>query len=592
MTLVEKLTALRREMQAQQLDYYYVPSSDAHQGEYVPEAWERRRWISGFTGSAGDVIVGLEQAYLWTDGRYTLQASKELDPAYFTLVSQQQGVSAPIDQWLSDLRRPVRLGVDPKVLTVGQFNRLQAALVKHGGCCVSIDTNLVDAIWIDQPALVAEPLLIHEERYAGESVTGKLQRVRAAMAAKGAAAHALSGLDAIAWLFNIRGHDIDYNPLVLSYALITTTQAILCVSLSKVSAANRAVLAQQGVTLADYEAFATLLQQQEGVVWFDPALASRWMVQQVAEKQQLLAESPVTLMKACKNPVEIDGSRLAHRRDGVALVRFLHWLETHWREGVDELTVADKLIEFRRQGEHYRGASFATIAGFGPNGAVIHYHATPATNRTIDDTDILLLDSGAQYDEGTTDITRMIHLGQPSAEQKRHYTLVLKGHLALRHQQFVAGSVGAHLDAFARAPLWQAGLDYAHGTGHGVGSYLCVHEGPQRISPALINAPLLPGMIVSNEPGVYFPGQYGIRIENLCVVKEVISKESSAVKRAFYQLDDLTMVPHCRQLVDVALLTVDERKQLNAYHQQVEQVLLPLLDKPLQVWLKAQTAAM
>ncbi len=593
MTPVEKLSKLRALMHKQNLDFYYVPSSDAHQNEYVPDCWQRRVWVSGFTGSAGDVLVGVDHAYLWTDGRYVLQAEKELDLTLFELMRQQQGIAAPIDQWLGEQRKPLRVGVDPAVITISQAKRMQSVLAEHGGELVAIADNWIDSIWTDRPGLSHQPVMLYPTEFSGQSTQQKLAQLREAMQKQDVTAHVLNTLDAIAWLYNIRGQDVAYNPVVISYAVITMTQAFLCVELHKVSAADQVTLAAEGVTLVAYEEFFKVVQLQKGLVWFDSAVAGWWMSTLLPAKQQLHMQSPITLMKACKNSTEIKGSKIAHQRDGVALVNFIHWLENHWQEGVTEISVAEKLAQFRQQGKHYRGQSFTTIAGFADHGAIIHYHATEKTNRTVDDSSLFLLDSGGQYLEGTTDITRVFHLGTPTAKQKRDYTLVLKGHLALRHAVFPEGVSGVHIDAFARQFLWQYGLDYSHGTGHGVGAYLCVHEGPQRISYGMIAAPLKAGMIVSNEPGVYLPGQYGIRIENLCVIEPAATAANSESGHGpFYTLSDLTLVPHNRKLIDLALLTAQELQWVNEYHQQVLEVLAPDLSGEVLAWLKAATAAL
>jgi Xaa-Pro aminopeptidase len=591
MTPIEKLSKLRALMYQHTLDFYYVPSSDAHQNEYVPDCWQRRVWISGFTGSSGEVLIGTHHAYLWTDGRYVLQAQKELDLTLFQLMQQQQGIAAPIDQWLGSQRKPLRVGVDPAVITINQAKRMQAVLAEHGGELVAIANNWVDSIWRDRPGLSHKPLMIYPVEYSGQSTQEKLTLLREAMQQQGATAHVLNALDAIAWLYNIRGQDVAYNPVVISYAVVTLDQAFLCLELNKVSPADKAALAAQGVTLLDYEEFFNVVQQQKGLVWFDSGVAGWWMSTLLPANQQLHQSSPITLMKACKNPTEIKGSKIAHQRDGVAVVKFIHWLEMHWKQGVDEISVSEKLDGFRQQGKHYRGQSFATIAGFADHGAIIHYHATEKTNCTVDDSNLFLLDSGGQYLEGTTDITRVFHLGTPTAKQKRDYTLVLKGHLALRHMVFPEGVSGVHLDAFARQFLWQHGLDYSHGTGHGVGAYLCVHEGPQRISYGMIAAPLKPGMIVSNEPGLYLAGQYGIRVENLCLIEPAFSGEKGESGHGpFYTLSDLTLVPHNRKLMDTELLTAQEKRWINEYHQQVFAALKPDLSGEVLVWLKQATA--
>jgi Xaa-Pro aminopeptidase len=558
----QRLAALRDLMAQQQIDFYYVPAADAHGNEYVPDCWQRRAWISGFTGSAGDVLVGRQQAYLWTDGRYFLQAEQELDGDCFQLMKQQQGV-APIHEWLQQQGEGLRVGVDPQLLTVAQQRLWSQALASSKSELVSIRDNWIDVLWQDQPALSAAPIACLDLRYTGQLASDKLSALREALKAQAADSLVITKLDAIAWLFNIRGEDIDYNPLVISYAIVTRSDATLFLDLQKVSAEDRHYFVSQGVALAAYNDFQSTLAQLAGSVWIDPRKTSWQTEDALRHAQTVLAPSPITLMKAIKNPVEQAGMREAHRIDGIAMVRFLHWLDGHWQQGVTEMSAAQQLEQYRREDPRCQDLSFTTISGFASNGAIIHYSVTEATSKVIDDSALYLVDSGGQYFEGTTDVTRTIHLGQPTPAEKRHYTLVLKGHIALRHACFPAGTCGEQVDILARQPLWQAGLDYGHGTGHGVGCYLCVHEGPQMISPRSSQVPLVPGMAVSNEPGVYFPGEYGIRIENVCLIQPV------AKASRFYTLEDLTMVPYARQLIDLEILNPKEIQQIDDYHQMI-----------------------
>lgn len=586
----EKLSQLRRLMKDAGIDYYYVPATDPHHNEYLPACWMRRSWLSGFTGSAGDLLVGLDQAYLWTDPRYFLQAQAELDPNYFQLVHQQQGVAAAIDVWLKQHAAKKRVGTDPKLLSINQSKKWKLALESVGGELVSVEQNLVDAIWHDQPALQAKPIVAWDIRYAGYGAAAKIADVRKEMQLKGVAAHVLTELDAIAWLLNIRGQDISFNPLVISYAIITKDDALFFVNMESVPSEVLAYLATQNVKVASYESFSKALNQLTDLVWVDSQTASYWVLQQLTQASVLLDRSPITLMKARKNPVEIAGMHEAHRKDGIAVCRFLHWLEQHWREGVTEVAAAKVLGDFRKEGAHSRGLSFDTISAFGPHGAIVHYRASPDHDLVITDETLYLIDSGGQYLEGTTDITRTIHLGKPTPEQKHHYTLVLKGHLALRHTLFPQGVCGEQLNVVAHRPLWNEGLDFGHGTGHGVGCYLCVHEGPQRISGATTQIPLTPGMILSNEPGLYLEGRYGIRIENLCVVNELIAQNQSLTNHGpFYGFDDLTKVPYARNLIEVEELTQEEIRWIDEYHQQTYDLLAAELSNDERTWLKNAT---
>lgn len=589
MSIVERLAALRHLMQQHQIDYYFIPSSDAHQNEYVPDAWQRRAWFSDFTGSAGDLLVGLQDAYLWTDGRYFLQAEQQLDMSHFTLMRQQQGLAAPIDQWLGEQKTALRVGVDPTVLTMQQAQRMQAALSAHGGDLVSIEENLVDAMQSDLPALPCHPITVLAGEQMGASAQEKIARLRQSLQGRGDA-WVETALDNIAWLFNIRGQDIDYIPLAIAYALVTHDQAILFIELDKVGATQQQQLAEQGITVKAYDDFASTLQSLSGTACLDAGVASWWVQQHVAQAELHTQLSPITSMKACKNPVEIAGMRQAHKRDAVAVIQFLSWLEREW-QGQTEISAAAKLASYRKAQPGERGPSFSTISGYGKHGAIIHYFVTPETDIPLGNDNLYLVDSGGQYTCGTTDITRTVHLGEPTAEHKKYYTLVLKGHLAMRHLTFPHGASGVHIDMSARQFLWQHHVDYGHGTGHGVGCYLCVHEGPQRISPGLINQPLQEHMIVSNEPGLYLPGKFGIRIENLCLIQKVAEQADSVSQHGpFYQMDDLTLVPYARNLLDFDLLTAQEIAWVDAYHQQILYTVLDCLDPEAQGWLKATCA--
>ncbi len=585
----ERLTRVRAEMAREGIACYLVPSSDAHQNEYVPRCWQRRAWISGFTGSAGDAVLGLERAWLWTDSRYWLQAQAELDPEHFELMRAGAPEVPSVDDWLG--ARGALVGVDPRVLSLRRARALREGLVKHGGELRSLERNLVDAAWTERPPVPREPAVRLDLPYTGRSVEQKLADVRAELAKRGADALVLTTLDAIAWLFNLRGRDVEYNPLLIAYALVTREEAWLFAAPEKLGEDLLGALASAGVQARPYEAFPERLRGERGKLWIDPAQASQWVGDLLEESRAELVEarSPVELLKARKNPVEQSGMREAHARDGVALVRFLHWLEGAWREGLDEVAAAERLDAFRSEGERFRDLSFPTISGFGPNGAIVHYRATEASSRRIDDSSLYLIDSGAHYLDGTTDVTRTVHLGSPTDREREHYTRVLQGHLALRHTVFPHGTTGAQLDPVARRALWEVGLDYGHGTGHGVGCYLNVHEGPQAVAARSTDVGLEPGMVVSNEPGLYVTGAYGIRIENLLLVMPQIAA-SDPLARAYYGFDDLTLVPYARRLIDVELLSPRERREVDAYHARVLETLAPRLDAPAWRWLERETA--
>lgn len=586
--IAKRLTELRQLMKKNNLDFYFVPARDAHNNEYVPQCWQRRAWISGFDGSAGDALIGLDQAYLWTDARYFLQAEQQLDSSCYQLMKQAQG-APPIAHWLLTHGKGKICGVDPHVISITQAEQWQQALGTVQGQLKQLE-NLIDQIWQDQPELPKNPIRQYPLQYAGQAAQDKIKILRDQLVQKKVKAHVVTALDAIAWLFNIRGNDVDYNPVAISYAIVTSEKAILFIQSEKVNEADRWYLQSQGVSLQPYPEFGQALQQLSGVVLVDPHSSSSWVADQLKQATLLSEPSPLTLMKACKNPTELAGMHEAHRRDALAMVRFLHWLDNSWTSGITEMSAADQLEQFRKQDPMCLDLSFATISGFASNGAIIHYRSTEATNRHIDDTNLYLIDSGGQYWQGTTDITRTLHLGLPTQEQSRHYTLVLKGHLALRHSLFPASACGEHLDALARHPLWQAGLNYGHGTGHGVGCYLCVHEGPQRISPGYSKVPLEPSMIVSNEPGVYFTDQYGIRIENLCAVIEVLAPADSKSNEAFYTFEDLTKVPYARNLIDKSLLSAQEIQWIDDYHREIYELLLDDLDDDQRLWLTMATA--
>jgi Xaa-Pro aminopeptidase len=590
-SVIEKLSQLRKHMMEKSIDLYYVPTRDDHNNEYVPEVWQRREWLTGFTGSYGEALIGLEKAYLWTDPRYFLQAEQELDANHFQLMRQLQGVVAPVSTWLGDNAINCTVGVDPKVISMSQSRQWSMALSRVHGELTAIENNWVDAIWKNKPPLSFQPIRTLDVKYTGSIASEKLTQIREKMQHSGATSFVISQLDEIAWLFNIRGNDIPFNPLVISYAIVTMDEAFLFVNLKAVAQSELMYFADQSITLMPYDQFVNALQQLTGAVWVDPATTSWWVELQLDQAFLIEKPSPILLMKSIKNKTELLGMREAHRLDAIAVVKFLQWIENHWREGVNEISAADKLEAFRREEVRCKDLSFSTICGFADHGAIVHYRAEPSTAHTITDQEMLLVDSGGQYFEGTTDITRTIHLGSPTAEQRKHFTLVLKGHLALRHTPFPDGACGEHINTIARAPLWEVGMDFGHGTGHGVGCYLCVHEGPQRIGFGASGVPLKPGMVVSNEPGLYFSQKYGIRIENLCeIVERIPAQQSLTGNGPFYGLCDLTMVPYARNLIDKQLLSTKEIQWVDEYHAAIDQLLSKDLSPAVADWLKRATA--
>lgn len=587
--IAERLAKIRALMKKNNIDYYFVPSRDEHNNEYLPQCWKRRAYISGFTGSAGDVLIGLNDAYLWTDGRYFLQAEQQLDKNLFTLMRQQQGMATPIHEWLREHAAGKRVATDPRVMTPSERMLWHNALNSINGELVSIDENFVDAIWDDQPTIQFNKIMTLAEKYTGQSAQEKLAALREKLTLKNAGAHAINLLDAIAWLFNIRGSDISYNPLAICYALITQDNATLFIDSAHLDDDSCDYLSKQHITVLPYEEYPNALQQVTETTLIDPKSANWWMTQNLKNATILFDESPIDLMKAVKNKVEQQGMREAHRRDGLALCKILHWLENNWQTET-ELSVAKQVERLRAEDPEFRGPSFNTISSYAEHGAINHYAVNEKTDIPLGDNAPFLLDSGGQYFEGTTDVTRTLHFGTPSADIIHQYTLVLKGHLALRHAVFPHGTCGEQLNAIAHLPLWSEGLDFGHGTGHGVGCYLCVHEGPQRISNAYTHVPLVPGMIVSNEPGFYIGGSHGFRIENLVLtVPKFTVEQSKSGHGPFYSFEDLTLAPYARNMIDKSLLTAQEIAWVDDYHQEVYDKLHADLPQDVQSWLKEAT---
>ncbi len=589
-----RVEGLRRLMAERGLDAYMVPSGDEHQDEYVPECWQRRRWMSGFTGSAGTVVITKEIAGLWTDGRYHLQAAQELDPEIYTLFPLGlPGVRDPGD-WLAEtLRAGQAVGVDPRLVSVEEVRGLRERLDARGIHLRLLKENLVDLLWEDRPPLPGGCVWSLPEAISGESVASKVSRVRAEMARRGAQAHVVTTLDAVAWLFNLRGSDIPYNPVFIAYALITEESATLCVEPGKIPDSVMGGI-DDTVTLAPYSGIADLLSQcrDKGLrVWVDPRTTSQWIYELLeGGPRPVEGPSPVISLKAVKNPVEQRGMRASHVRDAVALARFLRWIqEEAGKEGVTELAAAKRLYELRAELDRFQGLSFETIVGYRGHGAIVHYRPSEKTDCEIGKEGLLLVDSGAHYLDGTTDVTRTIALGRPSREEMDRFTRVLKGHIRLARTRFPKGTSGRQLEVLARTSLWEIGLDYRHGTGHGVGCFLNVHEGPQGLSPKDLGVALEPGMVLTNEPGYYQQGQYGIRIENVMMVKEEGLSETGY--GPFYGFEILTMVPIDLTLVDTASLTQDERDWLNSYHREIFSRISPHLRDRDREWLAAATRA-
>ena len=584
---IARLAALRAEMMDRGLAAFVVPLSDPHQLENPPACAQRLRWLTGFTGSAGVAVVLADEAALFVDGRYTLQAQKQVDGA---LYHRHHITERPPAEWaVANLPAGARLGFDPWTMTEDEVARYAAALASIGATLVPTDPNPVDVVWRDRPPAPVSATRVHVRTFAGATSSDKRRVLGAALAAQGVEAAVLTLPDSIAWLLNVRGGDVAYSPLMLAFALLYADGRVaLFVDPRKLVDPVRDHLGAN-VEIHPIEEFALALDRlavRKARVQVDPASAPAAVFARLAGASVVRAPDPCQLPKACKNETEIAGMRAAHERDGVALVRFLAWLDGALSQGgnrIDELGVADRLYGFRAEGERFRGLSFATIAGAGPNGAIVHYHSTPATNRPLSSGEVFLLDSGAQYWDGTTDVTRTLAVpgAAPSREAQEAFTRVLKGHIALSRARFPEGTTGSQLDALARLPLWEAGLDYDHGTGHGVGFHLGVHEGPQRISKVPNRVALKPGMVVSIEPGYYKAGAFGIRIENLAVVTPAAENQG----RRMLAFEPLTLVPIDRAMIALDLLNEDEEAWLDAYHGRVRERLSPRLDGAARDWL-------
>ncbi|ENQ79957.1 aminopeptidase P family protein [Brucella melitensis] len=589
-----RVEKLRKKMAELGLDGFLVPRADEHQGEYVPPHAQRLGWLTGFTGSAGAALVLKNSAYIFVDGRYELQVRAQTDGKVF---SYESLVSNPPASWLAENGKGLTIGFDPWLHTIYEAEALRNALEKQGGQLIPVETNLVDAVWDDQPEAPAAEVTIQPARFSGHEAKDKISEMKAAVAASGASATVLTDPSSVAWVFNIRGKDVSNTPLPLSFAIIPTQgEPELFIDERKLAIEPRAYLTQLAKLSApaDLEGHLGARAARGEAILLDPVLA--------AEKLRLIVTSaggsviegkdPARIPRAIKNKAELDGSRAAHERDGVAMVNFLSWIDAQKPGTIDEISAAKKLEESRANaGRDFQmpleDISFDTISGAGPNGAIIHYRVNTDTNRTLQDGELYLVDSGAQYRDGTTDITRTVPIGRIDPETVKAFTLVLKGVIAITTARFPKGTRGQDIDILARIALWKHGFDYAHGTGHGVGSYLSVHEGPQSISRKGAQE-LLPGMILSNEPGYYKPGAFGIRIENLIIVTEPEVLPGGDIPMMGFET--LTFCPIDRRLVDKALLTQEELDWLNTYHAKVRAKLSGHLGDAERKWLEAATA--
>ncbi|HEY0311933.1 MAG TPA: aminopeptidase P family protein [Allosphingosinicella sp.] len=591
-TYEARLAALREQLKADRLDGFVVPLTDEHMSEYVGSYAQRLAWLTGFQGSAGSAVVLPEEAAIFTDGRYTLQVRDQVDGRHWSYQSVPETSAA---NWLK-VHAPDggRIGYDPWLHTSDWVVRAKEALAEKGAELVAVRRNPIDAVWSDKPEPSKARLAVHPETYTGKSSAAKRQEMADWLREQKADAAVLSALDSIAWTFNVRGADVEHTPVALSFALVNEDgTADLFVAPEKMGDDVRQHLGN-GVRVHDRSAFETYLGSLKGkTVVADPerAVAAIFEALEKAGAKVVKKRDPAVLPKAIKNDAEVNGHRAAQARDGAALTRFLHWISIEAPKGnVDELIAVDKLQQFRMAAGDLRDTSFDTISGAGPNGAIVHYRVTEETNRPIEMDSLYLVDSGGQYPDGTTDVTRTVAIGIPTAEMRDRFTRVLKGHIAVARALFPEGTRGSQLDTLARQYLWRAGLDYAHGTGHGVGSFLAVHEGPQRIAPAGSSQsggdePLKAGMLLSNEPGYYKTGEYGIRIENLVLVAP---QEVQGAEKKLLGFETLTFAPIDPALVEVSLLSPEERDWLNAYHAQVLEVVGPQLEGEVKAWLEAQ----
>lgn len=590
--LANRLDLLRTELQTRGLDGFVIPHGDEHQSEFIPAASARLAWLTGFTGSAGAAVVLLSKAAVFVDGRYTLQVRDQVDVAAYETLHLME---TPPAGWVAaNLPAGAKLGLDPWLHSAEAVERFQKAAAKAGGSLELVEANPMDAVWSDRPARPLAPVVSHPERFTGEAAEAKRQRLADGLQERGANAAVLAQPDSLAWLLNIRGGDVAHTPLPLSFGILHSDgQVALFCDPRKLLPETRVHLGN-GVRvekLAELGPALDGLGKAEAVVLADPQSTPAWILNRLTQAGAVhMAEAdPCVAPRAAKNETELAGARAAHARDAVAMTRFLAWIAQNGPEGqIGEIQAAERLLAFREELADFKDQSFPTISGFGPNGAIVHYHASPEMERMLEPGSLYLCDSGGQFLDGTTDITRTVAIGEPTEAMRRAFTRVLQGNIGLATARFPAGTTGAQLDALARAPMWRDGMDFDHGTGHGVGSYLGVHEGPQRVAKTGATV-LVPGMILSNEPGYYEAGQFGIRTENLLAVREAESQPENG--RRFLEFEVLTFAPIDRRLVVVDLLTVQERDWLNAYHVQVWELVSPALDAATKGWLRQATEA-
>lgn len=593
----QRLASLREVMKREHLSAFIFPSTDAHQSEYVADHWQGRAWISGFNGSAGTAVVTMRSAALWTDSRYFLAAEEQLKDTEFQLMKLKIEGTPTIVQWIAgelaredeanDCGTSHEVGLDGMVNSYNDTVALVSDLRKAGGITVRTNFDPLEVIWKDRPGIPENPVEIHPMEYAGESAASKIDRIRKALRTLHADGMLVSALDDIAWTLNLRGTDVHCNPVFVAYLLISTDKVSLFVDGKKVSAEVAEYLEQNGVSLYNYNKVEEGLKAySEYNILLDGDETNYYLWKAVQCREIVARKSPIPVMKAVKNETEIAGYRNAMLRDGVAMVKFLKWLKPAVEAGGQtEISIDKKLTALRAEQDLFRDISFDTIAGYGAHGAIVHYEATPETDIPLKPEGLILIDSGAQYQDGTTDITRTVALGPVTEEMKRIYTLVLKGHIQLELAKFPDGATGTQLDALSREAMWREGLNFLHGTGHGVGSYLCVHEGPHQIRMEWKPTPLRAGMTVTDEPGLYLAGKFGVRTENTLLIKDYMETEFGK----FLQMESLTLCPIDTAPIDVAMLLPEEIKWLNEYHGEVYEKISPYLDEEEKAWLKDAT---
>lgn len=590
MIIKDRIEKLRNLMKKKNIDYYIVPSGDFHQSEYVSDYFKARAYITGFTGSAGTALIGMNKAILWTDGRYFIQAEKQLEGSGVELYKMRIPGWPTLDEWLMDnMKEGETLGFDGKLFSANEYKEFKKIEDKKN-IKISMDKDLIGEIWMDRAELPKDKIFIHDTKYCGKSAKEKINEVRNEMSKLGGQTYVISSLDDIAWLYNIRGNDVKDTPVALSYAIVNENEAKLYIDKNKVSDNDEKALKSEGIIIKGYEDIFKDIESIDTSTILDPNKISGYIYKTIVKNVKVIEGINITTkLKAIKNYTEIQSLKNCQIKDGVAMVRFFKWLkETVGKEKITELTVSDKLLEFRSMGDLFIEESFGTIAGYKDHAAMMHYSATEESAYELDKEGILLVDSGGQYLDGTTDITRSFILGNITEEEKRDFTLVLKSHIGLMKAKFLEGTTGSNVDILARSALWNEGIDYKCGTGHGVGFFLSVHEGPQTIRPIPNTVELEPGMILTNEPGVYKEGKHGIRTENVMLV---VTDKSSEEFGKFYKFEVMSYCPIDLSGIEISLLSDDEKQWLNDYHAETYRKLSPYLNEDEKIFLKEETRA-